>query len=394
MVTIKKYVDELHETLDKLPLELIEEVIALLKDSRMQNRQVFVMGNGGSASTASHFAADLGKNTRCENTPDFRVMCLSDNVAALSAYSNDEGYENSFTGQLASHIRPNDVVIGISTSGNSANVLKAIELANRTGARTVGLTGFDGGKLGKLVEFHLHVPSSCIEQIEDIHLILEHMIVKSIKDTTEVPKVVNPFILSNHRNGDGFGENGREEQEYSLLTDGDLFEQMGASVELLHDLHTEINGTKGLPDLLQRVLEKIVLSLDVSSGSILLFDDKGAVFEAAIIYKGEVAQSPSKQINDVAQLGLAGWVAQNRQAAMVKSTTEDPRWLKRPWDEQEGAARSAISVPLIDSGRAAGVLTVVHNQAGWFSRGDLLLLSAVAVFVSTKAVRESSHRKV
>jgi D-sedoheptulose 7-phosphate isomerase len=394
MESIKKYIDGLHETLDQLPVEILEDVISLLKDSRLQNRQIFVMGNGGSASTAGHFAADLGKNTRLENMPDFRVTCLSDNIAALSAYSNDEGYENSFSGQLASHIKPQDVVIGISTSGNSPNVLKAIELANSVGARTIGLTGFEGGKLGDLVEYHLHVPSSCIEQVEDIHLILEHMIVKTIKETTEIRKEIPSFILSNQLNGDGFGVNGQEEKDFAISEDGTFFVRVGTSVELLQNLHTEINGSVDLPELLQIVLEKTVKSVNASSGSIFLFDDGGFVFEAAVAFGGEVSNYLSSNINEVAQRGLARWVADNRQAAMVRSTIEDPRWLKRPWDNQNGITRSAISVPLIDNDRVAGVLTLVHNEAGWFSKEDLLVLSAVAVFVTSKSVRERLKRKV
>jgi D-sedoheptulose 7-phosphate isomerase len=388
MGNIDQYIDDLHETLGKLPVELIEEVISVLKEARINNRHIFVMGNGGSASTAGHFAADLGKNTRFKNLPDFRIMCLSDNIAAFSAYSNDEGYENSFSGQLASHIRPQDVVIGISASGNSPNVLKAIDLANSVGARTVGFTGFDGGKLGDMVEFHLHIQSNCIEQVEDFHLILGHMIVKTIKETSETQTVVEPFFLPDSRNGDAPGENGHHEQEFGLLEEGMVFERIDASVELLQTLNSEINGTVDLPELMQKVLERTVNSLQASSGSILLFDDKGYVFEAAVAYGGEVAHSSSKKVSDVAQKGLAGWVAENRQAAMVNSTAEDPRWLKRPWDQKKGLTRSAISVPLIDDGRVAGVLTLVHNQAGWFSREDLLALSAVAVFVTSKSVRQ------
>jgi D-sedoheptulose 7-phosphate isomerase len=140
------------------------------------------MGNGGSASTASHFVADLAKNTRSDNLPNFRVHGLTDNMAILSAYANDEGYENVFAQQLASFVGPHDIVIAISASGNSENVLKGVELANHVKARTVGLTGFDGGKLGPLVDLHIHVPSKIIEQVEDLHLVIEHMVVKTLRE--------------------------------------------------------------------------------------------------------------------------------------------------------------------------------------------------------------------
>jgi D-sedoheptulose 7-phosphate isomerase len=133
------------------------------------------MGNGGSASTATHFVCDLAKNTRKEGWPPFRVIGLSDNMALMTAYANDEGYENVFAQQLASFIQPWDIVIGISTSGNSPNVLNAIALANQKNAITIGFTGFDGGLLGTMVDIQVHTPSDRIEQVEDIHLILEHL---------------------------------------------------------------------------------------------------------------------------------------------------------------------------------------------------------------------------
>lgn len=181
MEQIHDYIFDLKATLDLLPLEPIREAIMVLHTARLNNRQVFIMGNGGSASTASHFVCDLAKNTRKPGWPHFRVLGLADNMASLSAYANDEGYENVFAQQLASFVQPADVVIGISTSGNSRNVLEAIELANRANATTIGFTGFDGGRLGKLVDLNIHVPSQCIEQVEDIHLMLEHLMCTNLR---------------------------------------------------------------------------------------------------------------------------------------------------------------------------------------------------------------------
>ena len=179
---VDTYIKELQSTMDQLPAARIQEVITLLTEARMDQRQVFIMGNGGSASTASHFVCDLAKNTRKPGLPNFRVIGLTDNMAIFSALANDEGYENVFAQQLSSFVQPGDIVIGISTSGNSANVVNAIELGNIMGATTVGMTGFDGGHLRSLVDIEIHVPSSCIEHVEDLHLMLEHLICKAIKD--------------------------------------------------------------------------------------------------------------------------------------------------------------------------------------------------------------------
>lgn len=182
MNPVQSYVTDLKTTLDQLPQELIEEIIELLHQARVEKRQIFIMGNGGSASTATHFVCDLAKNTRHADWPNYRVIGLSDNMAILSAYANDEGYENVFVQQMASFIEPDDIVIGISTSGNSPNVLTAIDYANQAKATTIGFTGFTGGKLGSMAKIHLHVPSDCIEQVEDIHLMLEHLICKVLRE--------------------------------------------------------------------------------------------------------------------------------------------------------------------------------------------------------------------
>ncbi len=181
MNPIENYISHLHATLDALAEETIQAVIELLHETRMSQQQIFIMGNGGSAATASHMVCDFMKNTRQPGLPNMRVIGLADNMPVFSALANDEGYENVFSGQLESFVQPGDVVIAISGSGNSANVLKAVELANQRGARTVGITGFKGGKLGKLVEFHINVPSDSIEHVEDVHMVLDHVITNNLR---------------------------------------------------------------------------------------------------------------------------------------------------------------------------------------------------------------------
>ncbi len=182
MEKIQQYITTLQQTMDQLPQTLIAEVIGVLQRARLQGNQVFILGNGGSASTASHFVCDLAKNTRRVDLPHFRVIGLTDNMAIFSAYANDDGYENVFSLQLANLIRPDDIVIAISASGNSKNVLQAIEEAKKHSVTTIGFTGFDGGHLGQMVHINIHVKSNIIEHVEDIHLMLEHMIVTALKE--------------------------------------------------------------------------------------------------------------------------------------------------------------------------------------------------------------------
>jgi D-sedoheptulose 7-phosphate isomerase len=179
---IQNYISVLQQTIDQLPQSLIAKVIEILEQARLQRKQIFIMGNGGSASTATHFVCDLAKNTRAEGLPHFRVIGLTDNMAIFSAYANDEGFENVFAKQLANLIDPGDIVIGISASGNSQNVLNAMQEARAQQAITIAFTGFDGGRLASMVDLNIHVQSNIIEHVEDIHLILEHMIVKALKN--------------------------------------------------------------------------------------------------------------------------------------------------------------------------------------------------------------------
>lgn len=179
---VTQYLQTLHHTLDQLPTTDIEKVIDILYNARLEGRQVFIMGNGGSASTATHFVCDLAKNTRMAGWPHFRVLGLTDNMALFSALANDDGYENVFASQLENLVRAGDIVIGISTSGNSQNVVNAIHFSNHMEAVTIGFTGFDAGEVGRIVDHHVHVPSDNIEQVEDIHLMLEHLIVTVLRE--------------------------------------------------------------------------------------------------------------------------------------------------------------------------------------------------------------------
>lgn len=182
---VESYIRDVQETLRAIPREALWNVIQVLHDARLRGQQVFVMGNGGSAATASHFACDLGKGAQVNGCPAFRVIPLTDNMAMFSAYANDEGYESVFVRQLEGLMNPGDVVIGISGSGNSRNVLHAIELARDRGAKTVGFVGFDGGKLLPMVDYGVHVGQNCMEQVEDVHVVLAHLVATVLRSLAE-----------------------------------------------------------------------------------------------------------------------------------------------------------------------------------------------------------------
>ncbi|MEZ4731883.1 MAG: SIS domain-containing protein [Caldilineaceae bacterium] len=185
MDQLRSYLLDFKHTIDRLPVDLIEATVEQLHHARINHKQVFLMGNGGSAATASHFACDLGKNTVSASLPRLRVQALNDNIAFFSACANDYGYETVFAEQLANLVQPEDVVLAISASGNSANVLKAVQLARACGAFTIGWSGYQGGKLAKMVDLSLVVPSDSIEQIEDIHLMLAHMVTIALRSAAQ-----------------------------------------------------------------------------------------------------------------------------------------------------------------------------------------------------------------
>lgn len=173
----KGYVAYVADVLGAINPHEIAAFIATLLDARERDATVFFIGNGGSAATASHFSNDLTIGTRTTGRP-FRVISLTDNVALMTAIANDFGYEQVFERQLGILLKPGDVVVAISASGNSPNLVRAIEFARKAGAKTVGLTAFDGGQLRALVDVPVHVPTHKGEYgpAEDGHMVLDHLV--------------------------------------------------------------------------------------------------------------------------------------------------------------------------------------------------------------------------
>jgi D-sedoheptulose 7-phosphate isomerase len=177
----RTYIDALRAALTELPVAALPPVFEILERAYRARRTIFVCGNGGSAATASHLAVDLAKSTRTAGAPAVRVMSLVDHVPALTAWANDEGYETVFSGQLAGLIEPGDVLIGISTSGNSANVLHAMRFARRSGAQVVGLLGAPGGAARQLCDAYVSAPGGTIEREEDLHMMLAHILTRHMR---------------------------------------------------------------------------------------------------------------------------------------------------------------------------------------------------------------------
>jgi len=181
-VNVSQYIASLQPLLATLAAADFHQVEAILLRAREEGRTVFIIGNGGSAATASHFANDLNKGAAVIGQRRFRALALTDNVPLITAWANDTRYEQIFVEQMANFIHPGDVLIAISGSGNSPNIIAAVEWARREGAVTIGLTGGSGGRLRALVDCCLLAPADRMEQIEDMHLMLAHAICVSIRN--------------------------------------------------------------------------------------------------------------------------------------------------------------------------------------------------------------------
>ena len=172
---IAKYIETEIEVLRALDVNALNDVLNLLEQTLDNESMVYIMGNGGSAATASHFQNDFNKGVSEYTEKKFRFLCLNDNVPTVMAIANDIGYEEIFRFQLRGRLRPGDVVICISGSGNSKNILNAAEYAKERGNTVVGITGFTGGKLREIADCSLHVPVNSMQITEDIHMVFDHL---------------------------------------------------------------------------------------------------------------------------------------------------------------------------------------------------------------------------
>lgn len=175
---IEAYFNKLKQTVDKVSIEELNILMNVLVEAKETGKTIFIMGNGGSSATASHYVCDFNKGISLNQEKKFKLVCLNDNIPSLMAYANDLSFEDIFVEQLKNYFQKGDIVLGISGSGNSKNVLKAIEYANIHGGITVGLTGYNGGKLREIAQYSVHIPIDDMQITEDLHMVLDHCMMK------------------------------------------------------------------------------------------------------------------------------------------------------------------------------------------------------------------------
>lgn len=187
-----QYRDRLLGAIAAIDIEQVSRAIDWFEEARREQRAIFVAGNGGSAATASHFVCDMLKGASYGRASRFRIQSLTDSMPTMTAYANDVGYHDAVVEQLRNFARPGDIYMAISGSGNSSNVIRAMEYAKSAGCRTLALTGRDGGKLGPLADLNIQVPEPHMGRIEDAHHIVCHMICYAFMERADL---VQPFAL-------------------------------------------------------------------------------------------------------------------------------------------------------------------------------------------------------
>lgn len=173
---IFEYIDKLKKVLENLEISEISDVIGALLDAYESEKMIYIFGNGGSAATASHFVCDFNKGISAHLKKKFKLVCLCDNIPTVTAIANDCGYENVFSMQLEEKLSEGDVIIAISGSGNSKNVIKAVEYAKERKCKIISMTGYDGGRLLQLSDHHIHISINNMQIVEDVHMVMCHLI--------------------------------------------------------------------------------------------------------------------------------------------------------------------------------------------------------------------------
>jgi D-sedoheptulose 7-phosphate isomerase len=180
--TINNYFNKLKDTIDLIDKNQLIHCITLIKNKISKNKSIYICGNGGSALTSSHYVTDWSKFYNTSSDKKISCFSLVDNMGLLTAYSNDYSYEEVFSGQLKSILKKNDLLISVSGSGNSKNLINAVLYAKKIKAETLSIVGYDGGKLKKISDFCLHIPVNDMQISEDIHLVFGHLVMKSITE--------------------------------------------------------------------------------------------------------------------------------------------------------------------------------------------------------------------
>jgi hypothetical protein len=379
-------------TVDPLPLDVIETVINVLSEARENHRQVFVISAPQNSILADLFASDLVKFSPESGWNIFRLNPpVPDQVEALvQSTANNQTWRYFLLEDLPKLVRPHDVVVGISSGFIGEEISSSFDDAKQAEARTIAFSGRVRSRMGIQAEINLHIPGDNPEQVEDGLFVIELLICKALREMDNERITINSFEKSReHKISEKLAPTSEKLVDSPDLLNVTVSNRATAILDQLRFINHEMEGVFNQCSQLREVLGTTLKIFEADSGSILVFDAHGNPCEAAIAYGNQVNLYPADHLLDTLQRGLAGWVVEHREPALVADTRSDTRWLRRIWDETNGP-RSAISVPMMKSDHLVGVLTLVHSGPNLFDEGDLMLLAAVSVQIPQQGI--SSNR--
>jgi cellulose synthase/poly-beta-1,6-N-acetylglucosamine synthase-like glycosyltransferase/phosphoheptose isomerase len=355
---LRTYIIDLPSMVDPIPLDRIQRVINQLHLAGVQGRQVFILSDHESNRVSEQMAEDL-THIEYSKWMVYRVSSHPNSSPQINHSTQSRRYSEISIDELSVRIEQKDILLIYSPNGQSPRLTKALESCKRLGTTTIGITGLDRSGIARQVDFNIHLSGESLEQITASMHVIEQLIYRVLQEIASrpIPEKTRPIWVT-----PGFLVN-RNGKNHPSPAQANV-------VVKREDLITHSH-------LMRRILQESVVSLNASSGSLVTVDRVGEPIDAFISYEGEVHSYPVDHLLDTLQSGLAGWVVQSRKPALITKTHQDARWISRDW-EQGQPARSAISVPLLESGEVSGALTLVRRGGHPFNQGDLDRLEAIA----------------
>jgi cellulose synthase (UDP-forming) len=376
---LRTYITDLPFTIDPLPLDGVEKAITTIHGAWQLGKQIFIYGEGEMATLAGLFARDLARDLPPGPRRVFRVRTTRFPSEAAQGKKVERQHQDISVLELPNLIRQGDVLVGIALDEKRAGIFAGVHHAQNVKAKTILITGGPKDQESTKVDVLVDIPGDTLERVEDGILVFQHIVSKALREMGQREELAQA------------GEGAPDLPAPELFTSSESREQIPAQVatsekakrilESLSELD-RADQSEFRPDYYLR--KGLEISLDVfnaASGSLVVFGGFGTPMRAAIAYEGTVRIYPADHLIDTLQSGLAGWVAANREPALVIDTHRDTRWLRRSWEERTGS-RSAISTPILAKGLLLGVLTLVHPTPGHFGASDLTLLAAYGASIA------------
>lgn len=374
---VRSYLTNLPFSLDPLPLEAFERAINLLLRARQDAKQVFIISDEHNRMLSGVIAGDL---TQGDLSPGWIVFRVNPASSVNQPFTRTEDLDRIISIQskdLPGKLRAGDVLISITTGAEEPWLLEACQMGRENGAHVIAFTGIKRGAVGSLADVNIHLVAESLGPAEDGMLIITHLFGRALRavSNTEEYKISAEYQFRGDKPIEDRAQpfEGMEAPSFGEVA---VSERASQFFEKLTALRREVMNAELDENLIRKVLTHTLEMFGACSGSLVMLGREGGASLAAIAYEGQVNLLPADHLLDTLQKGLAGWVTENRQPALVTDTQRDNRWLRRGW-EYQNHSRSAISVPLGAGGEIIGVLTLVHRRAGWFRESDLMLLVAI-----------------